>query len=298
MALFTAEGCIRAQNRWSDRGICNPVYVVRGAYLRWLHTQGEPIESIQRLNDMETNPVSGWLVHQEFLNAHRAPGNTCLSGLRSGNDWPHNDSKGCGGVMRMAPAGLMAADPWKAGCEFAALTHGHPTGQLASGAMAVIVSVLAEGGTLDAALDVVESRLRGEGQAGEETLRALTSARGRAREDTAPGETPSAESVELLGGGWIAEEALAIAVYCALVATDFASGVLLAVNHGGDSDSTGAIAGNLLGTMLGDAAIPPHWLDELEGRDVITEVAEDLAGVIGIGPAQARSREYGRYPTW
>ena len=37
----------------------------------------------------------------------------------------------------------------------------------------------------------------------------------------------------------MAEEALAIAVFCALAAPDFESGVLTAVNHGGDSDSTG-----------------------------------------------------------
>ena len=87
---------------------------------------------------------------------------------------------------------------------------------------------------------------------------------------------PHAQAIARIGQGWIAEEALAIAVYCALVVDNFRDGVTLAVNHDGDSDSTGAIAGNLLGTLYGAQAIPPAWLDALELRDVITELAEDL----------------------
>ncbi|KAA0873513.1 ADP-ribosylglycohydrolase family protein [Nitrincola tapanii] len=73
-----------------------------------------------------------------------------------------------------------------------------------------------------------------------------------------------------------AEETLAISVYCALVARDFRESVILAVNHDGDSDSTGAIAGNLLGTLHGVASIPNAWLEPLELRDVITAMADDL----------------------
>jgi ADP-ribosylglycohydrolase len=83
--------------------------------------------------------------------------------------------------------------------------------------------------------------------------------------------------VARLGEGWVAEEALAIGVYCALAAgEDFAAGVRLAVNHGGDSDSTGAIAGNLLGTALGVSAIPQRWLDKLELRTEIETIADDM----------------------
>jgi len=52
--------------------------------------------------------------------------------------------------------------------------------------------------------------------------------------------------------------------------------VLLAVNHSGDSDSTGAITGNLLGLMLGVGAIPEKWLAELELRAEIEAMAGDL----------------------
>jgi hypothetical protein len=80
-----------------------------------------------------------------------------------------------------------------------------------------------------------------------------------------------------LGGGWIAEEALAISLYCALSATDVRSGVVLAVNHGGDSDSTGSMAGQLLGAMYGATAIPRAWRNLLELGAVIEAMAYDLA---------------------
>ena len=49
----------------------------------------------------------------------------------------------------------------------------------------------------------------------------------------------------------------------------------LAVNHG-DSDSTGSIAGSLLGLLHGVSGIPKEWLDQLELRDVIERVGRDL----------------------
>ena len=88
---------------------------------------------------------------------------------------------------------------------------------------------------------------------------------------------PAPETIEKMGGGWVGEEALAISLYCALAAEgDFAKGVRLAVNHTGDSDSTGSITGNILGAMQGRAAIPALWLEELELNDVIEEIAGDL----------------------
>ena len=61
-----------------------------------------------------------------------------------------------------------------------------------------------------------------------------------------------------------------------LATPDFESAVRLAVNHGGDSDSTGAIAGNLLGASLGEGVIPPRWLEVLELREEILRLAEEL----------------------
>ena len=82
---------------------------------------------------------------------------------------------------------------------------------------------------------------------------------------------------EGLGGGWVAEETLAIALYAVLAHFgDFEVALTAAVNHGGDSDSTGAVAGNILGAAVGYEALPGHYKERLELLDVILHVADDL----------------------
>jgi len=278
MTLFTAEGLIRGWVRGCFKGITTYSGVTAHAYLRWLQTQGErPTCDI----DFGTDEP-GWLFQQRQLHSRRAPGNTCLAALRAMNSLgepARNDSKGCGGVMRVAPVGLFAwrlrqhespQDAFRLGTELAALTHGHPTGALTGGVLAVLILALTDGASLADALAAAKSLLRAE-PGHDETLRAIEMA-----EELADSGLPHEEAIARLGQGWIAEEALAISIYCALVAHNFKDGVILAVNHDGDSDSTGAIVGNLLGAMHGVKAIPAEWLGPLELRDVITELAEDL----------------------
>ncbi len=104
----------------------------------------------------------------------------------------------------------------------------------------------------------------------------------------------TATAIAPLGQGWVAEEALAIAVCSALAGDGFWSALLLAVNHGGDSDSTGAICGNLLGAALGEQAIDTDLLDDLEGADVIRQIADDLYGTFTDHGLSQRARS--RYP--
>jgi len=82
-----------------------------------------------------------------------------------------------------------------------------------------------------------------------------------------------------LGAGWIAEEALAIGIYAALIAQSFSHGIRSAVNRSGDSDSTGSIASQILGASLGIHAIDPEWLNGLELRNVIDVIAHDLYSI-------------------
>lgn len=85
------------------------------------------------------------------------------------------------------------------------------------------------------------------------------------------------EAIQTLGEGWLGEEALAISVYCALkYQDDFASALHAAVNYDGDSDSTGAITGNILGAYLGVDRIPTHWVEQVELGDVLIQIADDL----------------------
>ena len=286
MTLFTAEGILRGICRWENRGIAHPASVIFNAYRRWLYTQTltEP--------DFDESLLDGWLVKVRSLHSRRAPGRTCVTALQravaGSMENRINSSKGCGGVMRAAPAGLVAVDAFELGCESAALTHGHPSGYLSAGTLAEIVQRLVTGDTLHAAIASGLARLRSMPES-EECIRAIE----RAVELAESGE-PSGEKVHQLGGGWTGETALAIAIYATLTApNDFAAGVRLAVNHDGDSDSTGAIAGNILGALLGEEAIPRGWLADLELRHEIEALADDLV---------TRYREtrdwWARYPGW
>lgn len=273
MTLFTAEGLLRCAPG------ADPVPVLRRAYLRWLRTQRE--------HGPEPRP-DGWLSSLPYLYAVRAPGNACMGGLNRqtaqyippqpfGTPGPVNpDSKGCGTVMRSAPFGLAALGP-EAAFELAArcaqLTHGHPTGYAAAGAFAALIDRVATGGDLRTALrDTIVQVENFPG--GAETATALRMALTTA--DVGPA---TSEGVEMVGEGWVAEECLAVAVYCALDAGrtgDLRRALLLSVNHSGDSDSTGAVTGNLLGACHGLTALPLDWCGAVEGRDDLARVADDL----------------------
>ena len=282
MTLFSAEGLLRAHMRSLMRGT-TPAYtsVTAHALQRWLITQGESNET-----DLGTSE-DGWLFQHRALHYRRAPGMTCLSALKKMPDFStaaRNDSKGCGGVMRVAPVGMFAAsafthpgaeelapEVFKLGVENAALTHGHVSGQLPAGVLSLAIALILRGHALDVALDVsldVLKQYRDHEETSELLERAISLAADR------PGDP---DVVAALGEGWVAEEALAISVYCALSAANFEQGVVLAVNHDGDSDSTGAITGNLLGAALGHSAIPSHFLEQLELHDIIVSIADDLA---------------------
>ncbi|MEU7968055.1 ADP-ribosylglycohydrolase family protein [Streptomyces sp. NPDC049097] len=276
MTLFTLEGLRQAHERERHKGIGGGwSRLVREAYGRWFDTQRLPA------------PPDGatGLVAQPWLYARRAPGNACLSGLAQdfvpdptaelGRPGPVNsDSKGCGAVMRSAPFGLgrVPGDTaFAMAARSAQTTHGHPTGYYSAGAFAAIVAHLVEGDSLEGAV-LRALRLLARYPGHEETTAALREAL-----DLAAEGSPTPEKVETLGAGWIAEQALAIAVYCALVQPEIRHALLLSVNHSGDSDSTGAICGNLLGAHHGDHRLPQEWLEPVEGRAEIAVCADDFA---------------------
>jgi len=287
MTLFTAEGLLRSETQRRVKGTAHSPSIIHHALMRWLHTQGD-------FGPLSTATYDGWLIDQRELHERRAPGNTCLSSLCSSRvlgEEASNGSKGCGAVMRVAPVGLVCQDPRAAfdlACATAKTTHGHVSSTLSSGCFAFIVAALVEGAQLTDA--VLASRtLVADAAGASETCAAIDRALASARSSAAA--TP--ETLEELGQGWVAEEALALTLFCALRAQDFEHGVRLAVNHSGDSDSTGSMTGQLLGCMLGVQGIPERWLQALELRDTISQIASDLADSrAGAAPDERR------YPGW
>ena len=284
MALFTATALLFGETRGRMRGIgAGPVGYFDRAYLDWYLTQVKsyPLKA--------GGGYSSWLVNCKELFSRRAPGGTCLSALQEGGhgtvENPINNSKGCGGVMRVAPIGVYFAGKkdWEveevdlAGAEAAAVTHGHELGYIPSAALVHIVYRLASAEKPDvyeAVLSSMEAmpKLFPNAVHMQKFLDLMQKAVDLSRQDV-----DDRKAIRALGEGWVAEETLAISVYCALRhADDFEKAIIASVNHDGDSDSTGAVTGNILGTALGYDAIPDYYLDKLELREIIEEIADDL----------------------
>ena len=291
MTLFTADGilCHTADMQAGGAAMTRTEYVFR-AYLDWFATQ---------TGRGYAPDAPSFLMREPQLFVRRAPGNTSLSALAGGRmgsiDRRINHSKGCGGVMRVAPLGLMAGEKLDdrlcvEGAEYAAITHGHTLGYVPAAMLTHIVARAAY--RRDDALTLEEIVQESIGMADRmfdddpEYGRAVVLLR-RALQ-LAQNDQSDLMNIRELGEGWVGEEALAIAVYCCLRhADDFSAALIASVNHDGDSDSTGAVTGNILGAYIGYDAIPDPWKTGLQLSSLLLETADDLfaAGCILAGGA-------------
>lgn len=295
MTLFTANGLLIGTTRGMTRGIMGLYQDYIGlCYKDWLKTQTAEAFGFEM-------PEYSWLNNIPEMNHSREPGRTCISSLIHGElgstTNPKNSSKGCGGVMRVAPIGIYFEGERYAvdkidmiGAETAALTHGHELGYIPAAMLVHIIHLLVhrEGMTiLDAVKDAQEAIARLFPNAKHlKDMIAITDKAIRLAECT---EINARDAIRELGEGWVAEETLAIAIFCALRhSDDFESAIIASVNHGGDSDSTGSVTGNIIGAYLGLKAIPEKFLTNLELKGTILEIADDLFN-------NCRISEYGSY---
>ncbi len=280
MTLFTANGILYAETRGKLRGILGDYYIyIADSYNDWLRTQGHKTKD---------RPVTSWILNDKRLHNLRAPGNTCLSALsddRIGTVENHiNNSKGCGGVMRVAPVGLYFGKSnmpieriARIGADAAAITHGHELGYIPAALLAhIIASIIRNGET--ALIDIIKNSLSEIEKlfGSEKHMDELSDIVNRAIV-LSQSDIDTLSAIEELGEGWVAEETIAIAIYCALkYENSFEKAICAAVNHSGDSDSTGAVCGNILGAYLDIDAIPQKYLEKLELKDLIEEITADL----------------------
>lgn len=299
MTLFTASALLYGIRRQKERGVSGePRQYAMLAYLGWFKTQQAPYSAQTRIPDGLIGWASCGLRDIPALYCRRAPGLTCLSALETrltqleagetvGDFLADriNDSKGCGGIMRVAPLG-MAVSFWDSerlameGAQLAAITHSHSLGYMPAAVLALLVNRLVYATeAVDLRQTVVEVRdtvarlFRDDPHSG-----ALMHGIDLALALAENGE-PDVCNIHRLGEGWVAEETLAIALYCCLRhPSDFSGALIAAVNHRGDSDSTGAVTGNIMGALLGFDAIGEPWRTGLELYDEILRMADALYG--------------------
>lgn len=301
MTLFTANGMLMGITRGVIRGVGgSPESYVEFAYQDWYHTQmGKP---------REWNPYT-WLYSLPELEYSRAPGVTCLKACKAIIDHRAvvNNSKGCGGVMRVAPLALLLAgyqvregrcpytieDMAVAGGVIAECTHKHPLGYMPAALLTMLIYKVALLPTEEAVQNIgrivweciylLEKVYTSENL--REHLRELCELSHLALQ-LANSDCTDQEAFSRLGEGWTGDEAVAIALYCVVRHIDSVEDAIIAsVNHDGDSDSTGSITGNIMGAIYGYEYIKRRNIfcpdgceleKTLELSEIILTIADDL----------------------
>lgn len=217
---------------------------------------------------------------------NRAPGRTCLQGVRNLEDGLHwtksgiARSKGCGSAMRAATIGYYYQDDSEKLKEIAhatgICTHGHPTADAACIATAYLVKLILDG---EQSEKLTSKVLEFAGGISDEFDEAIL------KVDNCVGWSDEEEALKYLGEGWIGEEAVALALYCFLrYPNDYKAMVLRGANTNGDSDSiaciAGAFGGAFVGAFVGNEGIPPQWLKKIEKSDYLEDLAERLTEAV------------------
>nr|WP_110036864.1 ADP-ribosylglycohydrolase family protein [Nocardia neocaledoniensis] len=323
LTAFTVEALIRGSVRARAKGIGGATMgLLQQGMLVWLRGQ------VGEVSEQPVTLFSSLSGHRELIE-QRGVANSVYTALRQAaqrqaptnplgtRERPINNSKGSGAVMRAAPCGFgYAADRsgaatgtiFELGCDAAALTHGHPSGWLPAGTLSALIYRLARGNDTPTALSHARAELASYPDH-EETSTALAAATALAARIEREQRTPTPEDVESLGAGWIGPEALAIAVFAVLAAESLGgpahdivrAGLLLSVNHSGDSDATGSLAGSLLGARYGHTALPRRWARTVDARPALDRLATDYCTEFGLTPPRDEHGQptrdwFDRYP--
>ncbi len=300
MTLFTANGILMGITRGYMRGIGGiPEDYVMYAYQDWYFTQNP--------SEKERDNHYTWLFQLPEMYHRRAPGITCLNACKFFIQHRDvvNNSKGCGGVMRVAPMSLLIAGYTmrgdstydtirlaEANAKIAQYTHKHPLGFLPAallGELIYRVALLSAEeaksqiwNILNDALSLLDLIYVGQYEVEKEYLRSLT----KKAIALAKSDISDIDAIMQLGEGWVAEEAWAVALYCVLRhINSLEEAIIASVNHDGDSDSTGSITGNIMGAIYGYEHIKQlnlfcpegHQLEQiLELSEIILALADDL----------------------
>ena len=247
MSIAIAEALIEAGNKDIDAVMS----AVKDEFIKWYHSP-------------ENN---------------RAPGNTCLQGVRNienGSHWTESgikNSKGCGSAMRSAPIGyLYQHDPERlkeVASASGICTHGHPAADAACIGAAYLVKLALDGVKPMEMIPALLSFTKGISTEFDQAMLKVQECLTWEDEEKA---------LDYLGEGWVGEEAVALSLFCFLrYPNDYRKVILRAANSNGDSDSIACIGGAISGAYLGIRAVPEDWIKQIEKSDYLEGLAVRLA---------------------
>lgn len=272
MSLYTLEGI------YNDK--LDPVNSIYQCYLDWGWTQLYSINN----NISILHPDVSKLARLSIMRQAHAPGRTCMDALMFGEMGTFssriNNSKGNGGVMRLAPLAVYYAlnsdlsehQIAMLGVDVSCITHGHNLSIIASYHFVYLLACFArtENVVLEEWVIISLNETVNQFSDFPETLEyksLIEKSILLANEDL----INDRYAISQIGEDWVAEETLAIALYCSIKYRNNPQNALLSsVNHKGDSDSTGILTGNILGILLKNTDSYLPILKRIDLYDVIS----------------------------
>lgn len=284
LTSFTVDGLLWADDRAVNKGVYAYIPCLFYSYQKWYYTQ------TGNLADKSYEFIlNGEILNWEELFARRGTGMTSMNSLAGSihNKFGTiknriNSSKGCGSVSRAAPIGLYfcknEVSAFSIGCESAALTHGHIDAILSTGFFAYLISGIVQGGEVkDVAMEGLAQLKKTAGY--EICYEKLKQAILLSSDDM-----KVSDAMHQIGEGLVAEEAMALALYLSIkFKEDFEGAIVTASKYDGNSDSIGAMCGNIMGTYLGDYEIPYKWIQKLELSELMIYGADKILDKVNNG---------------
>jgi ADP-ribosylglycohydrolase len=189
-----------------------------------------------------------------------------------GND---ENSNGNGSLMRILPLAYVVRN-WKSPDQkytlthnVSALTHAHPRSQMACAIYIDMVLHLLQGASPRVAYEAVKRDIPAYYQQ-KPYSHEFPHFSAILQDNIA-----EYQEAEIQSSGYVVHT-LEASFWCLLNSSSYAETILKAVNLGGDTDTTGAVAGGLAGIYYGAGKIPTSWLEQIARKDDIVNLARRL----------------------
>ena len=282
LAAFTANGLLYGLTQGRTKGTMSP-------YINYIARSHWEWASSQEIMGRPSNTVC-WLFHEKPLcqrhcldtrmkeiilrkqfRTPEEPGNTMAT--------PTALCAAVGVALFHDPHNMAQEETDRLGMEAVALTHGNPLAFLTGAAITHLICALMDNPRADVqalaeqTMEALREQFEREYVSQVNQICALVK---QALDLSWDYTVSNVDAMERLRCE-TAPQVLAGALYAVLASgNDFDLGLITAVNHSGASAAVGALVGAIQGIRLGKEALPDFYLECLECREILLDLAEDL----------------------
>ena len=282
LAAFTANGLLYAMTMGRQKGSMSPfIQYISRSHWEWASSQqawDRPTRTVCWLfkeksmcyrHCLDTRMKE--IILRKQLRTPEEPGNTMTT--------PTSLCSAVGVGVFYDGESLSRRETCRLGMEAVALTHGDPMAFLPGALVAnLIIKVLEDQKTpmetlVERALEEFREQFSHEYSRHTEQVCALVKQAVSLALDPAVKAVDAMERLQCRTGAQVLAGAIYAVISCGW---DFDASLIAAVNHSGASAAVGALVGALQGARMGEDALPEFYLECLECREVLEELADDL----------------------